>query len=136
MRLLPMIVVLGILLSSSAAQEVRYIELSNAGAAPNDEPAYGSMIEAYSCVGSKEPSPQQAKISLVWMETTDLYPSQRVGVEFRIENIRITPLKLPIQTTLTDLKPRDPEVRFTYYRMKLPLEAIVEAEGRPRSGFA
>jgi hypothetical protein len=129
MRLRLVISVLGILVSSGLAQEARYIELPSISEPRSGELAYGSMIEAYSCVGAKEQNTQQARISLEWMETTDLYPGQRVGVEFRVDNIGTTPLRLPIHPNFTDLQPKDPAEIFTYYRMRLPLEALVPAEG-------
>jgi len=87
------------------------------------------MIESSSCVGSRESIPQKAGISLEWMETTDLYPRQRVGAEFRVENIGTTPLRLPIHPTLTDLQPKDLATPFVYYRIRLPLVAGIPAEG-------
>ncbi|MGB8583305.1 MAG: hypothetical protein WCD47_20980 [Candidatus Sulfotelmatobacter sp.] len=64
-----------------------------------------------------------------WMETTDLYPRERVGAEFRVENVGTTPLRLPIHPTLTDLQPEDLATPFVYYRMRLPLVAGIAAEG-------
>jgi hypothetical protein len=93
------------------------------------EPPPGSMIESSSCVGSRESSPQTAGISLEWMETTDLYPRQRVGAEFRVQNIGTTPLRLPIHPTLSDLQPKDLATPFVYYRMRLSLSAGIPAEG-------
>ena len=129
MRLLMIAPVLAILVICSLGQEVRKIDLSTISEPPTNEQAQGSMVEAYSCVGPMEPSAQQERISLEWIETTDLYPHQRMGVEFRVENIGTTLLKLPINPTLTDLQPKDTAAVFTYYRMSLALEADVLAEG-------
>lgn len=129
MRLLIIAPVLAILVSGSMGQEVRKIDLSTTSEPPSDELAQGSMVEAYSCVGPREPNSQQERISLEWIETTDLYPHQRVRVEFRVENIGTTLLKLPVSPTITDLLPKDSAVRSTYYRMTLPLEADVLADG-------
>ncbi|MGB8989245.1 MAG: hypothetical protein WCC37_21780 [Candidatus Sulfotelmatobacter sp.] len=130
MRLSFALFVLGILSSGvGIAQEVQYIDLSNpSGSLGHDLPP-GSLIEVYSCVGPKESIPQKAGISLEWGETTDLYPRQRIGAEFRVENIGTTPLNLPIHPTLTDLQPKDLTTSFVYYRMRLPLEALITAEG-------
>jgi hypothetical protein len=129
MRLSLVIFVLGILNSAAGvAQEVRYIDVSSVSEALGYEPTPGSMIEAYSCVGPKESIPQKAETSLEWIETSDLYPRQRVGAEFRVKNIGTTPLTLPIHPTLTDLQPNDLATPFVYYRMTLPLIAGIPAE--------
>jgi hypothetical protein len=129
MRLRLVIFLLGILSPGVIAQEVRYIDLSSVKESLGHELPAGSMIEAYSCVGPRESIPQKAGTSLEWMETSDLYPRQRVGAEFRVENIGTTPLKLPIHPTLTDLQPKDLATPFVYYRMRLPLVAGIPAEG-------
>ena len=67
---------LGIMVSGSLGQEVRSIDISDISEPSSGELAYGSMIEAYSCVGTRERSPQQARVSVEWIETTDLYPRQ------------------------------------------------------------
>ena len=130
MRLSLVIFVLGILTPGvGVAQEVGYIDLSSVSESISHEPPSGSMIEAYSCVGLKESIPQKAATTLEWIETTDLYPRQRVGAEFRVENIGTTPLRLPIHPTLTDLQPKDLATPFVYYRMRLPLVAGIPSEG-------
>lgn len=130
MRLRLIIPVFGILFSGAGvAQEVRFIDLSSLAESARHEPPYGSMIEAYSCVGRRAPIPQNERTSLEWIQTTDFYPGQRVEVEFRVENIGTSPLRLPIHPTLTDLRPKDVAAPFVYYRMKLPLVALVPAEG-------
>ena len=130
MRLSLIIFVLGMLpLRDGVAQEVRYLDLTSVSESVGHEPPPGSMIEAYSCVGLKESIPQKARTTLEWMETTDLYPRQRVGAEFRVENIGTTPLRLPIHPTLADLQPKDLATPFVYYRMRLPLVAGIPSEG-------
>jgi hypothetical protein len=130
MRLSLVILVLGILTSGlGLSQEVRYIVLSSVSESVGHELPSGSMIESSSCVGQRESIPQKAEISLESMATTDLYPRQRVGAEFRVENIGTTPLRLPIHPTLTDLQPKDLAAQFVYYRMRLPLIAGIPAEG-------
>jgi hypothetical protein len=130
MRLSLVIFVLGTLTSGlGIAQEVRYIDLSSVSESAGHELPSGSMIEADSCVGPRASTPQKAETSLEWMETTDLYPRQRVGAEFRVENIGTAPLTLPIHPTLSDLQPEDLATPFVYYRMTLPLVAGIPAEG-------
>jgi len=130
MRFGLVIFVLGILTSGvGLSQEVRYIDLSGVSESVGHEPPPGSMIESYSCISPRESIPQKAGISLEWMETTDLYPRQRVGAEFRVENTGTTPLTLPIHPTLTDLQPKDLAAPFVYYRMSLPLIAGIPDEG-------
>jgi hypothetical protein len=129
MRLLLVGPLLAIFVLGSLGQEVGTIDLSNIGVLPSDELAQGSMVEAYSCVGLSEAIPQEARTTLEWMETTDLYPRQRVRAEFRVENIGSTPLRLPIHATLADLQPKDPARPFVYYRMRLPLVAGIPSEG-------
>lgn len=129
MRLLLIGPLLAILVLGSLGQEVRNIDLSTISELPSAELAQGSMVEAYSCVGLREAIPQKARTTLEWMETTDLYPRQRVGAEFRVENIGSTPLRLPIRPTLADLQPKDPATPFVYYRMRLPLVAGIPSEG-------
>jgi hypothetical protein len=130
MRLSFTLFVLGILSPGvGIAQEVQYVDLSSPNESLGHDLPSGSMIEAYSCVGPKESTPQKAGISLEWIETTDLYPRQRISAEFRVENIGTTPLNLPVHPTLTDLQPKDPATSFVYYRMRLPLEALITAEG-------
>jgi hypothetical protein len=130
MRLSLVIFVLAILTSGvGIAQEVRYIDLSSVGESVGHELPSGSMIEAYSCVGPRESIPQKAGTSLEWMETTDLYPRQRVAAGFRVENVGTTPLRLPLDPTLTDLQPKDLATPFEYYRMRLPLVTGIPAEG-------
>jgi len=130
MRLSLGIFVLGILTPGvSGAQEVRYIDLSSVSESVSHEPPSGSMIEADSCIGLRESIPQKAGTTLEWIETTDLYPRQRVGAEFRVENTGTTPLKLPIHPTLADLQPKDLAAPFVYYRMRLPLVAAIPSEG-------
>ena len=122
--------VLGIVIPSlGIAQEVRYIDLSSITEAVDHELPSGSMTEAYSCVGPRESTPQKAATSLEWMETTDLYPGQRIRAEFRVENIGTNPLWLPIHPTLADLQPKDLAKPFVYYRMRLPLIALIPFEG-------
>jgi len=129
MRIVLFIPIFGILFYGAvAAQEVRYIDLSTVSEAMGHEPPPGSMIEAYSCIGLKESIPQKARTTLEWMETTDLYPRQRGGAEFRVENIGTTPLRLPIHPTLADLQPTDLAMPFVYYRMTLPLVAEIPSE--------
>jgi hypothetical protein len=130
MRLSLVILALGILTSGAGlSQEVRYIDLSSITDSVGHELPPGSMIESSSCVGLRGSISQRVGISLEWMETTDLYPRQRVGAEFRVENIGTTPLRLPIHPTLTDLQPKDLATPFAYYRMTLPLVAGIPAEG-------
>lgn len=130
MRLYLVIFVLGILTSGvGLSQEVRHIDLSSISESMGHEVSSGSMIESSSCVGPRESIPQKAGISLEWMETTDLYPRQRVGAEFRVENIGTTPLRLPIHPTLADLQPKDLAAPFVYYRMTLELVAEFRPEG-------
>ena len=130
MRLSFALFVLGILSPGvGIAQEVQYIDLSSRSESLAHDLPPGSMIEAYSCVGPKDSIPQKAGISLERIETTDLYPRQRIASEFRVENIGTTPLNLPIHPTLTDLQPKDLATSFVYYRMRLPLEALITAEG-------
>lgn len=130
MRIVLFVPIFGILFSGAVvAQEVRYIDLSTVSESGGHEPPSGSMIEAYSCVGLKESIPQKARTTLEWIETTDLYPRQRVGAEFRVENIGTTPLRLPIHPTLADLQSKDLAMPFVYYRMTLPLVAGIPSEG-------
>jgi|SRR5579864_406370 len=130
MRLILLIPVFGILLSGAGvAQEARLIDLSGLAESVGHETPDGSMIEAYSCIGPRTPIPQNERTSVEWMQTTDLYPHQRVEVEFRVENIGTTLLRLPIHPSLTDLRPKDLAATFEFYRMTLPLVALVAAKG-------
>lgn len=131
MRLESLITLLTAILISgvSFGQQPVYIDLSSIHEPLAEELTKNSMIEAYSCVGSKGVTAQQATISLEWMETTDFYPNERVPAEFRVENTGSTPLKLPIHPTLRDLLPQNGSKPFVYYHLTLGLVAGVPAEG-------
>jgi len=98
------------------AQEARYIDLSGISQ-PTGESPYGSRTEGVSCVGSKELFPHQAKASLEWIEATDIYAHQQIGMEVRIENVGTVPIKVPTNPNLTDLQPTDSSTRFEYYSL-------------------
>lgn len=125
-----MTLIIGILMSgASFAQQSVAIDLSSISEPLAEELTTNSMIEAYSCVGSKRTTAQQATISLEWMETTDFFPNERVPAEFRVENTGNTLLRLPIHPTLTDLLPENRSTPFAYYHLTLGLVAGVPAEG-------
>jgi len=129
MRLNLLAVFIGLLLSlNGMAQEVQYIDLS-AVDQPTDRRPYGSRIENFTCGGSAELFAHRAKISLEWIQTTDIYPHERLGMEVRLENIGSSALNVPIHTNLTDLQPRDSSTRFEYYSLRLPMETRVPGSG-------
>ena len=110
MRLNLLAVFIGLLLSlNGMAQEVQYIDLSGVDQ-PTDRRPYGSRIENFTCGGSAELFAHRAKISLEWIQTTDIYPHERLGMEVRVENIGSSALNVPIHTNLTDLQPRDSSI--------------------------
>jgi hypothetical protein len=130
MRLSLIALFIGLLLSlNGMAQEVRYIDLSGVDQ-PTDRRPYGSRIENFTCVGSAELFTHRTKVSLEWIQTTDIYPHERLGMEVLVENIGPSSLNVPIHPNLTDLQPRDSSTRFEYYSLRLPMEAKV-----PGSGF-
>lgn len=119
----------GLLLSlSGMAQEAQYIDLSGVGQ-PTDRRPYGSRIENFTCGGSVELFAHRAKVSLEWIQTTDIFPHERLGMEVRVENIGTSSLNVPIHPNLTDLQPRDPGTRFEYYSLRLPMETTVPGSG-------
>jgi len=128
MRLYLIVVVAAILPTVAIAQEIRLIDLSRVDQ-PSPLRPFGSTIENLSCGGSKELFPHRAKASLVWIESTDLHPEQRIALEIRIENVGPAPINLPINPRLADLQPEDPHTRFEYYSLRLGLEAGVPAGG-------
>jgi hypothetical protein len=129
MRLNLIALIIGMFLSAiGMAQEVRYIDLSGVGQ-PTDRRPYGSKSENFTCGGSQELFPHRARVSLEWIETTDIYPHQQMGMEVRVENIGLSPIKLPIHPSLTDLQPRNPATRFEYYSLRLPLDTRVPDGG-------
>jgi hypothetical protein len=129
MRLDLVILASGLLFSAvGMTQEVRYVDLSGISQPASARP-YGSRVENLSCGGSKELFPHRAKASLEWIEATDIYPRERIGMEVRVENVGTAPIKVPIHPNLADLKPTNPSARFEYYSLRLPLEAGVPAGG-------
>jgi len=105
-----------------AAQKVRYIDLTGVEQRQPDTPS-NSRFDTFSSCGSQEPFPHQAKVSLEWMDTTDLYPHQRIGLEIRVENVGTVSFKLPVHPNLADLQPKSQSERFEYYRLRLPVAA-------------
>jgi hypothetical protein len=127
MRLRLGILTIGILLSAvGEAQEVRSITLHDV---TQSAPPQGSRFENSTCGGSKELFSHRASASLDWLETTDLYPGERIGMEVRVENVGTAPFKLPIHASLKDLQSKDPSARLEYYSLRLPLEAGVQGGG-------
>ena len=87
MRFNIIILVIGTFFAAiGVAQEVRYVDLSGIDQPTSDEP-YGSRVENFSCGGSKELFPHRAKVSLEWIEATDIYPRKQFGMEVRVENV-------------------------------------------------
>jgi hypothetical protein len=126
MRLNLIILVIGIIGSGVAlAQEVRHIDLPDV----NDGVPHGSRSENFGCGGSRKLFAHQARMSLEWIETDDIYPRQRMAMKVRVENIGRAPIELPIHPNLTDLQPTESAARFEYYSLKLPLEARVADGG-------
>jgi hypothetical protein len=120
---------IGLLLSiNSLAQEVRYVDLSGVDQ-PTDRAPYGSRVENFTCGGSEQLFPHRTKVSLEWIQTTDIYPQERLGMEVRVDNVGTSPINVPIHPTLTNLKPRDSAARFEYYSVRLPLETRVPGSG-------
>jgi len=129
MRLNLIALLIGLLPSlNGMAQEVRYIDLSGVDQ-PTDRKPYGSTIENFTCGGGAELFAHRARVSLEWIQTTDIYPHERLGMEVRIENIGTSSLNMPIYPNLTDLQPKDSSTPFEYYSLRLPMEARVPGSG-------
>lgn len=129
MRLMLIAFIIGVFLSiTGMAQEVQYIDLSGVNQ-PTDRKPYGSRIENLTCGGSEKLFPHRARITLEWIQTTDIYPHEQLGMEVRVENVGTSPITVPIHPHLTDLQPRDAATRFEYYSLRLPLETTVPGGG-------
>ena len=63
------------------------------------------------------------------MQTSDIYPHQRLELEFRVENVGTSSIKVPIHPKLRDLQPSNAVTQFEYYSLRLPLEARVPGKG-------
>lgn len=119
----------GLLLSAiGVAQEIRYVDLSGVDQ-PTDRKPYGSRIENFTCGGSEQLFSHRAKVSLEWIQTTDIYPHERLGMEVRVENVGTSSINVPIHPNLTELQPREPATRFEYYSLRLPLETRTPGSG-------
>ena len=120
--------ILMLLLSvSGMAQEVRYVDLSGVEQ-PKDRTPHGSRVENFTCGGSAKLFARRAGVSLEWIQTTDIYPRERLGMEVRVENVGTSPIIVPIHPSLTELQPNS-ATRFEYYSLRLPLEASVPGAG-------
>jgi hypothetical protein len=129
MRLNVIALFLGLLVSvNGMTQEVRYIDLSGVDQ-PTDRKPYGSRIENFTCGGSEQLFAHRARISLEWIQSNDIYPHERFGMEVRVENVGTAPITVPVRPSLTELQPRDPATRFEYYSLRLPLETRVPGSG-------
>jgi hypothetical protein len=64
-----------------------------------------------------------------WIQTDEIYPHERFGMEVRIENVGPSSITVPIHPNLTDLQPKDAATRFEYYSLRLPLETKVPGSG-------
>lgn len=123
MRLPIVILVIGMFFPGvGSTQEVRYIDLTDINQPVADRPTT-SRVDYSICEPSEKPFPHQARSSLEAIDSTDLYPHQRVEIEVRVENAGTGAIALPIYPNLTDLKPDDPSKGFEYYSLRLYLDA-------------
>jgi hypothetical protein len=119
---------------SGMAQEVRYVDLSGVEQ-PKDRTPYGSRIENFTCGGSEKLFAHRARVSLEWIQSSDIYPHERLGMEVRIENVGTSSISVPIHPSLTGLQPINSAMRFEYYSLRLPLETSVPGSGRLVGSF-
>ena len=63
-----------------------------------------------------------------WIQTDEIYPHERFGMEVRIENVGPSSITVPIHPNLTYLQPKDAATR-EYYSLRLALETKVPGSG-------
>lgn len=130
MRIRLIALFVGLLVSTNGvAQQVEYLDLSDVDQ-PTDPAPHGTRIENFTCGGTDEGMfAHRVKVSLEWIQSDDIYPQERLGMEVRVENVGPSSITLPMHPNLTELQPLDLAKRFEYYSLRLPLEASVSGSG-------
>ena len=110
----------------AVSQEIRTIDLTGVTQPALPFPR-DTTIKSLSC-GPEAKTTSRARASLEWLETTDIYPKQRIAMLVKIENVGKSPINLPVKPRLEDVQPKGSSSRFEYYSLTLPLMAGFRVE--------
>jgi hypothetical protein len=108
------------LLSSAAAQQIGYLDLTTATGAPRVREPEG--VGGGSCGGSDHTYYPEVLVQLEWLDDTKYTLGETVKFEVKIQNVGRIPITVPWSANLADLEPKDSAISYTYRKATVSLE--------------